>query len=218
MSTDAASRPLTPRQRKLVAFVTLVLVGAAVAMIAFSLRRPSIAEYSPSPADVSPAGESLVGPRTYTVDASSPEVWRFFDFSAGSLVENPGPTEWDLGFRRFHVVANGGEGFAGRGGVVNLGPVPFDSVEAVPREGYVPSEAGNDTTNAATDGWYDYSFTSHLLSPRPRTYALRTADGRYAKLRILSYYCPEARPGCVTFRYVYQGDGSVRVEAGDGET
>ena len=34
-----------------------------------------------------------------------------------------------------------------------------------------------------------------------------TADGRYAKLQLLSYYCPGARPGCLTFRYVYQGAG-----------
>jgi len=25
---------------------------------------------------------------------------------------------------------------------------------------------------------------------------------------MLGYYCPGSRPGCVTFRYVYQGDGS----------
>ena len=35
-----------------------------------------------------------------------------------------------------------------------------------------------DSTSAAFDDWYDYSLTSHLLLPRPRTYAIRTADGR----------------------------------------
>jgi len=43
-------------------------------------------------------------------------------------------------------------------------------------------------------------------------WAVRTADGRYAKLEMVGYYCPGARPGCPTFRYVYQGDGSTAVD------
>lgn len=41
---------------------------------------------------------------------------------------------------------------------------------------------------------------------------MRTADGRYAKLEMVGYYCPGARPGCPTFRYVYQGDGTTAVD------
>ncbi len=40
------------------------------------------------------------------------------------------------------------------------------------------------------------------------TVAVRTADGRFAKVQILGYYCSGPRAGCLTFRYVYQGDGS----------
>lgn len=198
-------------QRRIVVVASLVLLGGAVAMIAVSLTRPEVSEFEPTPVEAVPAGDTLVGPRTVTVDASDSERWRYFSFREGTLVEEPGPTEWDLAFRRFHIVANGGDGFAGRGGLVDLGEVAFDSVVTVPAEGYVPSEAGRDTTNAATEDWYDYSFTSHLLRPKPRTYAVRTADGRYAKLRVVGYYCTGARPGCPTFRYVYQGDGTRRV-------
>lgn len=202
------SQALTRAQRWVVLGVSALLLGAAVTMIVFSLRTPAVEEFAPTPPDPAPAGDTLVGPRTYTVDASDPDAWRYFDFSRGSVVSSPGPTDWDLAFRRFHVVANGGAGFAGRGGLLNLGEVPFDSVQTVPASGYVPTEVGTDTTSAATEDWYRYSFTSHLLRPRPRTYAVRTADGRYAKLRIVGYYCEGAQPGCLTFRYVYQGDGS----------
>jgi hypothetical protein len=41
---------------------------------------------------------------------------------------------------------------------------------------------------------------------------VRTADGRYAKLELVSYYCPRSQPGFVTLRYVYQGDGSRNVD------
>jgi len=203
--------PLSRRQRFVVFGVTLALVAAAVAMIVFSLQRPEVQEYLPTSANPSPVGDSLVGPVTYTVDASASSEWVFFDFSRGSVIPDPGPLEWDLAFQRFYIVSNGGEAFDGRGGLLDLGAVPFDSVEAVPTGGYVFSEADRDTTNAATAEWYDYSFTSHLLTPSGHTYAVRTADGRYAKLEVVGYYCPGARPGCLTFRYAYQGDGSARV-------
>jgi hypothetical protein len=51
-----------------------------------------------------------------------------------------------------------------------------------------------------------------VLSPKPHVWAVRTAYGRYAKLEMVGYYCAGARPGCPTFRYVYQSDGSTAVD------
>jgi len=154
-------------------------------------------------------GTGQVGPRTVTVDAIGSDDWRYFDFSRGSIVEAPGPTEWDLAFRRFQVMSNGGPEFRGRGGVLALGEVSFDSVTAVPSDGYVVSTT--DSVNAAIERWYDYSWTSHLLTAKPVVYAIRTADGRYAKLEIVGYYCGGPVAGCVTFNYVYQGGGDTDV-------
>lgn len=111
--------------------------------------------------------------------------------------------DWDLAFRRFHIIANAGPGFPGDGGVIDLGPVAFDSVTSVPAAGYVPTAlAGRDSTNAAIERWYRYGFTSHLLTPLGHVYAVRAADGRHhVRLEILGYYCPGARPGCVTVRW-----------------
>jgi hypothetical protein len=53
-----------------------------------------------------------------------------------------------------------------------------------------------------------------VLSPKPHVWAVRTADGRYAKIQLVSYYCPRSQPACLTFRYIYQGDGS-RVVGGN---
>jgi hypothetical protein len=206
----------TARRIPVAALLISALVAVAVLLVAASLRRPEPPTYTPSAAAPRPIGDSLVGPLTYTIDASDPEAWRFFDFSRASRVEDPEPLEWDLAFRRFNIVANGGEGFAGKGGALDLGEVAFDSLVEVPAEGYQASRARRDTVNAALEGWYDYGFTSHLLKPAPRVYALRTADGRYAKLEILSYHCPGALPGCVTFRYVYQGAGGTELVSGVG--
>jgi hypothetical protein len=165
--------------------------------------------YAPTPPVATDAGRALVGPVVYTVDATDPEVWRHFSFRLGSVVE--GAAEWDLAFRRYQILANGGPRYAGRGGIADLGPVPFDEVKAVPQTGYQLTENNPDPRNAAIATWYRYGFFSHVLSPKPHVWAVRTADGRYAKIELLSYYCARAEPGCLTFRYVYQGDGSALV-------
>jgi hypothetical protein len=35
--------------------------------------------------------------------------------------------------------------------------------------------------------WYDYDPTTHSVSPRPVVFAVRTADGHTAALRVLTY-------------------------------
>jgi len=180
---------------------------AAVAFVALTLRQANVATFAPTPPAPREAGRALVGPLVYTVDATDPERWRHFSFRLGAVVDGP---EWDLAFRRYQVIANGGPSYQGKGGIVDLGEVGFDQVHTLPTTGYQVTEARPDPHNPAIAGWYSYGFFSHVLSPKPRVWAVRTADERYAKIEIVSYYCPGARPGCVTFRYVYQGDGTPR--------
>ncbi len=153
-----------------------------------------------------------MGPRTYTVDARDSSRWHYFSFESGSLVADPAPLEWDLAFRRFQIVVNGGDAFPGSGGAIALGEVDFDSLEVLPEQGYLETEVvRGDSIAAAFEDWYSYSLFTHLLSPGTGVYAVRSADGRYGKLRFLGYYCPGAQPGCVTFEYVFQGAGGTRV-------
>jgi hypothetical protein len=185
-------------------------VAVAAVLVTTTLDVPEVVSYSLTPPAPVEVGAHRVGPITVTVDASVPDAWTFFDFSRGSVVESPQPAEWDLAFQRHRIIANGGPGLAGGAGVVRLAGTDFDSVGAVPPTGYVAGEAA-DSVNPALERWYDYSWTSHLLQPKPDVYALRTADGRYAKFEILGYYCPGAQAGCVTIRYVYQGAGGFDV-------
>ena len=168
-------------------------------LVALSLRQPELPEFAPSAiGGEPPAGP---GPHLLTIDASDPERWHYIDLARGTLVPNPA-AGWDLAFRRFEVRVNGGAGFAGGAGVRALGAIPLDSVASVPADGYEAMRAeGRDTTLAVLEDWYSYSYTTHVLRPRDRTYALRTASGRPAALRFESYYCPNAQPGCVTLRY-----------------
>jgi heme-binding HmuY-like protein len=193
-----------------VAAVVGIVVLAGL-LVALTLQRPELPVYPPTVPAPRDAGNVLTGPVQYTVDATNSERWRYFSFRLGSVIDDADPTQWDLAFRRFQIIANGGRGFRGRGGVLDLGPVAFAAVRGVATTGYQENEGSPDPTNRAIAGWYRYGFFSHALLPKPHVWAVRTADGRYAKIEILSYYCPGPQPGCLTFRYVYQGDGSAIV-------
>lgn len=184
-----------------------VLSVAIVLVVGSTLRRPAVPTFRLTDLVPEESGDALVGPRVITVDASDPDRWIYFDLSRGTVVERGRGAEWDLAFRRSEILVNGGEGFPGEAGVVDLGEVLFEEVDTVPANGYVGTVAARDSVHPLLSDWYDYSFTSHLLRPKPRVWAVRTADGRYAKLRFLSYYCPGPTPGCLTFEYVYQGSG-----------
>lgn len=199
------------RVRSVTVIAIAAMVAVAVALVAFSLRRPAVATYAPTPPSPRDVGRALVGPVLHTVDASSPEQWRYFSFRFGSVLEDAGPRDWDLAFRRYQIVTNGGPRFTGDGGVVDLGRVAFADVTSVPQTGYQVTEGDAEPRNPALAGWYSYSYFSHVLTPKPRVWAVRSADGRYAKVEFVSYYCANLQPGCVTFRYVYQGDGSRRL-------
>lgn len=202
-----AEGPLRPPKAAIVIIGFLVI--AAVIFVASSLRQSAPLTFYPlSVVDPQEVGEQLVGPSVFTVDGRVDD-FAYFDFSSGSVVESPGPLGWDLAFQRFTILANGGPNFAGQGGILDLGITSLDSVTTVPTNGYEVNSSGRDVSNAATARWYEYSWTSHVLSPKLNVFAVRTADSRYAVFQILSYYCPAAQAGCTTIRYRYQGAGGT---------
>ena len=186
--------------------LVLVMGGAFALLIASlvigSLATPEFPPYTPTVPHPAVVGDSLVGPATYTLDASSTDRWRRFDFRRSAAVDSGA---WDIAFRRFHLITGPG------GGIVDLGPVKFDSVRELPAGGYLANTNTSDTTNPGVGKWYAYSMLSHLLTSKRHVYGVRTAAGRYAKLELLAYYCREVGTACVTFRYAYQGDGTRRV-------
>ena len=186
--------------------LVLALTGSFLLLVASlvigSFTTPEFPPYAVTAPRPPPVGDSLVGPATYTLDASAGESWRRFHFARNAVVDS-GP--WDIAFRRNHLIAAPGAGIA------DLGAVPFDSVREAPAEGYAPTQFGRDTVNPGVGKWYAYSMLSHLLTSKHHVYAVRAVDGRYARLEILAYYCRDIGAGCYTVRYAFQGDGSRRV-------
>ena len=201
------------------ALLCVPFLGFATLFLApWLFRGPPVGNFTVTPPSPAEVGDRLVGPVLYTLEARAAEQWTFFDFSRGSVVQVPHQfgVEWDLAFQRHKILANGGAtNPKGRGAILNLGEVAFDEVLEAPAEGYIEDTIASinpetiTTENLAIKAWYHYNFLTHVLHPKSNVYAIRTADGKYAKMRLVSYYCAGGQAsGCFTIEYVYQGDGS----------
>lgn len=180
----------------ILAFAAFLAVIAS--LVAASLLRPDVAEFLPTPPGNRP--RNPLGPDTATVDARSETEWRFFSVTRGPLAP-PDTAGWDLAFRRFHVVTWGPAADAGPAGPGETTLAAGGFAPNVPRERFAATVFARDTANPALAHWYRYNVLTHLLRPNGHVYLVETrAAGRIA-LEFLSYYCPGAKPGCVTFRW-----------------
>jgi HmuY protein len=196
--------------------VVLSLVGCSSER--WSSDDPTAATYRPTPPQPQAVGAQLVGPIVYTVDARSRDVWMYFDFARGSVVavQDPQTAAWDLTFQRYVIKTNGGHtNPTGQGALLSLGERDFAAVTKVPDKAEFISDAHPKNRpasyNPVMEKWFNYSYLANVLAPKPFVYLVRTHDGKYAKMRILSYYCVNKSAGCLTFEYVYQGDGSTNL-------
>ena len=120
---------------------------------------------------------------------------------------------WDIAFHRTTVYANANALGGGNGGILALTKIDFSNVEEAPASGY------SDKLSGMEDGWYNYNFQTHEITPKPGyVIVVKCADGKYAKVQILSYYNgypdnipakPEDREDrYYSFKYAVQLDGS----------
>ncbi|UYQ95107.1 HmuY family protein [Chitinophaga horti] len=159
----------------------------------------------------------------------------YFSFTANDKIEvstTEKPTlKWDLAFTgpyNSEVFVNDGSyeynpGYGGPGkGAVVIIDKPYDQVHEVPTEAQFEAsdfkKIGWDAGNGR--GWFFYSLDNHICVPiKNRTFAIRTATGKYAKLELINIY--KGNPPVVTdlfwpapyvtFRYFVQEDGSRNV-------
>jgi len=158
------------------------------------------------------APSDLLETKLKVINASSEEDWVYFDFSRGEVVNIHDKTslEWDLAFRRSKVISNGGAtNKFGRAGLIDLGTMNFDQVVEVPPDNYIQDMATRtETENPILLKWYRYNYLTHKLSAKPNTYAVKTANNKYGKVKFLDFYCANKETGCIKMQYVYQDDGS----------
>ena len=165
------------------------------------------------PADEPPALAAV----TFTIDATNEEAWAYFSFASGDIVEVEDAANsevWDIGFQRTKVKLNGGVSGPGMGSVVMLTETTFEAVTVAPADGYL---ADTEDTLAivpqSEKGWYIYTGPpAHWILPlEDRVFAVKAADGTFAKIRFVGYYKDNENKkdsGFVTFEYTHQPDGS----------
>jgi hypothetical protein len=126
--------------------------------------------------------------------------------------------KWDIAFRGTTIWINGGTGRFAQAQAQVLTAQDYDDLVLAPDTGWRVDSSSTALAIPAGSGrgWYNYNAMTNIISPIPGVViALRTADGKYAKMQIQSYY--RGAPAVLdmnsasryyTFRYFYQADGS----------
>ncbi len=166
-------------------------------------------------------GQKLTDVTIYTLAAPTIDKWVFFDFSKGSIIPSISDFKdpnWDIAFRRAKIASNGGgTNKQGQVEIAKLNTTDFDSVSEVPENALFTKDVklspGADPKNISIDKWYSYNFMDHNLKSYKNVFIVKTAEGNYAKMQILNYYCKKGKErvsSCYSIKYVYQGDGSKK--------
>lgn len=127
--------------------------------------------------------------------------------------------KWDVAFNKTIIIVNGGNSGPGLGGALIHTGV-FDDLATAPADGYKSDNTSSKAiATGSGSGWYNYSGApNHVITPIPgKVLVIRTAEGKYAKVEIISYYkdaplvlaSQDPSSGWYTFRYVYQDNGST---------
>lgn len=181
----------------------LVVLAVAWLLWIFVFRSPPTG-FAPTTGEASDVLDQQTTVLQYTIDARSRSNWVYFSFEEGMAIDTTqDATDWDLAFRRNDLLTNGGESNpSGLGGAVDLGEVPLADAVA-PGSGFLTDETDEERglENPALHKWYNYNWTTHIITSKNHSYAVRTSSGDVALMTLVSYYCEDGSSGCVTFQY-----------------
>jgi hypothetical protein len=154
-------------------------------------------------------------------DTTGGKIWIFFSLRENKEIDkaDSASTKWDIAFNKTNIICNSGVRGPGNGAIQLLKGVNFSDLTEAPETGYFQEDefAPLAINKSNPESWYNYSGPpNHVITPKPGfVIVMKTADGKYVKLRIISYYkgAPEnpdfdSVPRYYTFEYVYQPDGS----------
>lgn len=148
------------------------------------------------------------GTVTTTVNATSEQQWIGLDLDHRQQMDGAQDQKWDLAFQRFHIRARGGVSGAGAVEVAVLADMDFAQVRQAPADGYTTDAADGaddnmepDTVFESGSAWYSYDPRTHQLSPRRQVYVVRTDEGAYFKVRLLSYYDAVGTPAMLQLQW-----------------
>jgi hypothetical protein len=149
--------------------------------------------------------EQLVGgERQLSIDATNKSSQVYVDLDEGREMK---PDEafatngWELAFRRFDVSVNSGSSNPdGVVEVVVLG-ADYEALNQAPASGFI-KDTNDRVFNSVDGGWYVYDLSVHRLLTRPElTYVIKSSQGAYFKLKMLSYYDTQGTPAALSLKY-----------------
>lgn len=201
--------------------VTTVPIGAASGEV--SIVANGVTKTTPSPFTVlndlvAGTMENLEAPQTGGQGQPVGGPFAKFSFETGAVTDSE--TDWDIAFRGTTIAINGGTvtGTAdeptrnGDGGAVIETGTFADITSASGLNYAVDADGAFAVPTGSDNGWYNYNPATFTVTPIPgRVLVIRTHDGKYAKIEILSYYRDApAQPDpfmdesrVFTFNYVY---------------
>ena len=146
--------------------------------------------------------------------------YTFYSFKSGIIASTDSASnKWDVAFKGTTILTNGGTSGVGQGAASILNGI-FDEVKEIPASATFNQDTKTVLAipTGSGKGWYNYDAPTNIISPiAGKVLLIKTADGKYAKMEILSYYkgapaTPNAsiQSRYYTFRYVYQPDGTVK--------
>jgi hypothetical protein len=165
---------------------------------------------------------NLHAPQTGGMGQPVGGVFTKFSFSQNAIVTND---SWDIAFRGTTIVVNGGSAIGitdeptrtGNGAVSILSNT-LSGVIAVPNASTFKQDGASTYAipTGSGAGWFNYDGATNLVTPiAGKIFVIKTHDGKYAKMEIISYYKDApVNPNAsslsryYTFKYVYQSSGT----------
>lgn len=140
-------------------------------------------------------------------------------------------TDWDIAFHRQNVRTNGGTSGNGKSAVIKISnkklsdikEVPADSTFVVDEMSKVIVNTGHpfvykpSSINPVADKWATFKHnpgrTGGTWSVNNKdVFIIKTTNGKYVKLQFVNFLNKADESGHITFKYVYQPDGSMKFE------
>lgn len=148
-----------------------------------------------------------------------------FSFSENKIVTTD---KWDIAFRGTVIIVNGGAKYnaedAGEpsrtgSGAVSIVSGAFSEVTTFPAANTFAQDAASVYAfpAAGANAWYDYNGQTHMIAAKAgKVFVVKTHDGKYAKVELLSYYkgaptTPTATSESrfYTFNFAYQANSTT---------
>ncbi|MCC8170424.1 MAG: HmuY family protein [Parabacteroides sp.] len=171
----------------------------------------------PNSSDDTPVSDEV---KTCVVNATSYKDWVYFSFVSGNSIEVADPKtslDWDIAFHRYDMRTNGGASGSGNAGVIKRTEEDLSAIFEIPQTGYeadkmdsvnyagMPPVNTADSRNLLLSSYMDVD--TRQMPPQytlhSNVFVVRTAKGRYAKLRFTDYRNDKDVKGHIKIEYIY---------------